>query len=529
MHVPRSAGLRCRHPLRFLAPAAAVLAAGLAAAPGAPASTLTAGTPVQVPDQPLATPQGTPCGNEIAFSESKGSVNYPDSEVEPMVAVDPTNPMHLVAAYQQDRWNDGGDNGDVGVVSTNGGAKWALSATQAAFTICTGGTLDRASDPVVAFSSDGNTVYQSALAFNANGPAFGGTSSVQVSTSADGGKTWNTPVIVKEDTSTTVLNDKDWITADPTNRLKAYVVWDRLVSPSVNANPTAFNHVFAFRGPAWFSETTDGGASWSAPKIIYDPGEYDQTIDNEIVAPAAGPAAGDLLDGFTLIRTKGGKGNHQSATYDVAMLRSTDGGATWSAPTIVSPLVRAEASSLSGQPYRTGDVLPQFTTDPRNGNVYVVWQDGRFSSSGQPKIAFSQSTDGGKTWSTPIEIDQAPSSAEAFTPQIAVNSDGTIGVTYYDTENATSSNPGNTDEFIVHCHAASVDCSSAANWAAGGETLLSTSGSFDMMTAPLTPTGFFTGDYEGLTTSGSTFDPFFVMAKPIATKGPTDPFANTAG
>jgi hypothetical protein len=210
-------------------------------------------------------------------------------------------------------------------------------------------------------------------------------------------------------------------------------------------------------------------------------------------------------------------------------LRSTNGGATWSAPTIVSPLVLAEASSLSGKPYRTGDVLPQFTSNPRSGNVYVVWQDGRFSSTGQPKIAFSQSTDGGKTWSTPIEIDQAPANAQAFTPQITVSSAGTIGVTYYDNERASVAKPGNTDEYLVSCPAATVDCSSAANWAAGGETLLSTSGSFDMTTAPLTPTGYFTGDYEGLTTSGSTFDPFFVMAQPIATKGPTDPFSNTAG
>jgi len=35
--------------------------------------------------------------------------------------------------------------------------------------------------------------------------------------------------------------------------------------------------------------------------------------------------------------------------------------------------------------------------------------------------------------------------------------------------------------------------------------------------------------FDDLTSAGSTFDPFFVMAQPIATKGLTDPFANTAG
>jgi len=516
----------------LVAAAALTVLAASTAVPGASANVLTAGTQVHVPDHPWAG-TSTACDNQIAFQESKGSINYPDTEVEPYVAADPSNSAHLVAAFQQDRWNDGGDNGNVAVVSNDGGATWALSSSQAKYTICEGGSLDRASDPSVAFSSDGSTVYQAALAFNADGPAFGGTSSVQVSRSTDGGNTWNTPVVVREDTSTTVLNDKEWVTADPTNSSKAYLVWDRLVSPSSHSNPGAYAHVFAYRGPALFSETIDGGKSWSASKTIYDPGEYNQTIDNEIVAPAAGPAKGDLLDGFVLILNKGGKGNNERSAYYLAMLRSTDGGATWSGPTIISPLDVAEAGSLDGQPYRTGDTIPQFTSDPSNGNLYVAWQDGRFSSSGQPKIAFSESTTGGKTWTTPVQIDDAPAGAEAFTPQIVINSGGTIGVAYYDNENASVANPGYTDEYMVHCHASSDDCTKRASWTEWGETHLN-SASFDMTTAP-NAGGYFTGDYEGLTTSGTTFDPFFVMARPDATAcasptaACTDPFANTAG
>ena len=514
-----------------LAVAVSATLAALTFVPGASANTLTAGTPNQVSDFPWATNSSNQpaCDNEIAAATAAGSVNSPGAEVEPYVAADPSNSQHLVAAFQQDRWNDGGNNGDVAAVSTNGGTSWSLSNNQAAFTICAGGSFDRGSDPSVAISALGSTAYQASLAFDSNGPAFGGPSSVQVSRSTDGGTNWQSPVVVRQDNSTTVLNDKEWITADPTNDNNAYLVWDRLVSPSQNSNPSAFTHVFAFRGPALFSKTTDGGKTWSPSQVIFDPGEYNQTIDNEIVAPAAGSAKGDLLDGFTLILTKGGKGGNQRAADLVAMIRSTDGGATWSKPTIISQIRVAEASSLNGEPYRTGDVLPQFTSDPSNGNLYVVWQDGRFSSTGQPKVAFSQSADGGTTWSTPIEVDQAPADAEAFTPQISVNSAGTIGVSYYDNENASVAHPGFTDEFIVHCHAATADCTNPANWTTGGETLLSTTGSFDMLKAPFSETGFFTGDYEGLTASGATFDPFFVMAQPIAIAGPTDPFSNTAG
>lgn len=509
-----------------LATAVGLALATLIGAPGASANTLSAGSLTQSPDQPFGTSPGA-CATQIANSESKGSINYPDAEVEPLVAVDPTNSQHLVAAFQQDRWNDGGANGSVAVVSTHGGSSWSLSGTQAPFTICTGGTLDRSSDPTVAFSSDGNTVYQASLAFNANGPAFGGTSSVQVSRSTDGGVTWQTPAVPRLDTSTTVLNDKEWVTADPANASNAYLVWDRLVSPSVNANPTAYLHTPAFRGPTWFSQTNNSGATWSPGRIIYDPGQNNQTIDNEIVVPKAGRAAGTLFDGFTLILNKGGKGNRRRTAYLVAMIHSADGGSTWSQPTIINPLIDAPVT-IAGHLVRTGDILPQFTSDPGTGNMYVVWQDGRFSSTGQAKIAFSQSTDGGKTWSTPIRIDQSGAdNIPAFTPQITVNSDGTIGVTYYDMENAAAQQPGLTDEYIVHCHAATDDCTDPASWSTWGETRLSTSGSFDMTTAP-DAVGYFTGDYEGLAAGGSVFDPFWVMAQPIATKGKTDPFSNTA-
>ena len=100
-------------------------------------------------------------------------------------------------------------------------------------------------------------------------------------------------------------------------------------------------------------------------------------------------------------------------------------------------------------------------------------------------------------------------------------------MSYYDLKNATITNQGLTDVFMVHCHATSADCTNAANWAAGGETRI-TPTSFDMTTAP-NAEGLFTGDYEGLTASGTTFDPFSVLAQPVATAGKTDPFANTAG
>jgi hypothetical protein len=511
----------------LLASAVLVLAAAAVAA----ASTFIAGALVRAPDMPLAGTSAA-CAAKVAASTAAGSVNYPDAEVEPHVTVDPTNPTHLVAMFQQDRWNDGGSNGDVVVVSNNGGASWHLASSQPKFTICQGATsgspgfFDRTTDPWLSFSSDGNIVYAIADSFNANGPAFGGASAILVSRSLDGGETWQTPVTARVDASTTVLNDKETVTADPSSPNVAYAAWDRLVSPSENANPGAFNVSPAFRGPAMFSKTTDGGVTWSEGRPIFDPGQKNQTIGNQIVVPTAGPAAGVLFDGFSLILSKGGKGNNGRSSFSVAVIRSTDGGATWSQPIIVSDQQVASVS-IAGQDVRSSDFLPEFAAAP-DGTLYAVWQDQRFSPTGASKIALSRSTDGGLHWSAPVRVDQSPGDTAAFVPQIHVSPGGTVGLLYYDLENATAAQPGLTDAFIAHCHGATTNCANPAAWAAGGETRLTTTGSFDYLTAP-DAGGFFLGDYDGLTSSGETFKAFFDASQPIATTGPSDSFSNGAG
>lgn len=511
--------------VRVLAISAASAVTALLGASAASAGPFPADPPVQVGDNPLVV--NPACAAQVAHSTSLGSTNYPGSEVEPYVASDPSNPNHLVASFQQDRWNDGGSNGLTNVVSQDGGKTWTLAANQPAFSKCEGATpgstgyFDRSTDPWTSFSSDGKIVYSISDSFNANGPAFGGASSIIISRSTDGGVNWQAPVSAISTASPTALNDKESVTADSLNPTAAYAVWDRLVSPSLNANPSAFNHAAAFRGPSFFSKTTDGGQSWSPGRVIFDPGEKDQTIGNQIVEPAAGPAKGVLIDGFDLITTKGGKGKHQSSTDSVAVIRSTNGGASWSAPIIVSP-EQVGHVSIAGVPVRSSDQLPEFATDPK-GNLYAVWQDARFSTTGASKIAFSMSTDGGLTWSRPIQADQSAPDAPAFVPQIHASSDGTVGLNYYELA-PTSISPGLTNAEIAHCHSS---CSSPGSWSANGETPLGGPRPFDYTTAPFAG-GYFLGDYVGLTASGNTFAPFYMMSQPIATKGLSDPFANQA-
>jgi hypothetical protein len=454
-------------------------------------------------------------------------VNYPDAEVEPYIAVDPTNPTHLITTVQQDRWFDGGSNGLTDAVSTNGGKTWALATTQPPVSICNGATpgspgyFQRATDPWVSFSSDGKTAYSISDSFNANGPNFGGASSIVISRSTDGGVNWQTPVTARLDTSFNVLNDKESVTADATKPLNAYAVWDRLVSPSTNANPGAFPHTPAFRGPALFSRTTDGGVTWSPGRVIFDPGEQNQTIGNQILVPKTGAAAGQLIDGFNLLLNKGGKGHNFRFSHSPSIIRSADDGNTWSGAIVIAQEQPAPVF-INGELLRTADDLPEFAAGPE-GNLYAVWQDGRFSPTGNAKVAFSMSTNGGLNWSTPIRIDQSKGAAPAFEPMVTVRSDGTVAVSYYDLENSSNLMPDVTAAYMVTC---SSKCTDPASWATGGETQMGPT--FNILTAPKTVSGDgFLGDYQGLAASGDTVNDAFVMANPVATFGPTDLFFNT--
>ena len=99
---------------------------------------------------------------------------------------------------------------------------------------------------------------------------------------------------------------------------------------------------------------------------------------------------------------------------------------------------------------------------------------------------------------------------QAFTPSVDVAADGTVSVTYYDFRNNTPDpNTLPTDYWMVHCHAATADCSQGSEYA---NEIRLTDTSFDMEKAPVAR-GYFVGDYEGLANDigdeGADFAPFF--------------------
>ncbi|HEY2031946.1 MAG TPA: sialidase family protein [Myxococcales bacterium] len=206
---------------------------------------------------------------------------FPGTAVEPAIAADPRDPQHFCAAFQQDRIANGGAAAVIASCSFDGGHTW--KRTTLPFSACTGGSLARATDPWVSIGPDG-TVHIIALGLDGFGPA----KSMLAARSTDGGRTWSTPIALQADTSEQFFMDKETITADPNDARFVYAVWDRFNGDTNDPTTPA---------PNWFTRSIDGGLSWEPPRIIAQTGPSFQGIGNQIaVLPG-----GRLVNVFTFV------------------------------------------------------------------------------------------------------------------------------------------------------------------------------------------------------------------------------------
>jgi hypothetical protein len=521
---------------------AGTVTSGLMFAPpaGAASPSATLGPLVQISGP---SPFGGCTADNVGGQEAQGSVNFPDSEIEPFIDVNPGLPRRMIAVWQQDRWSDGGSRGLVAGVSSDNGATWN-TVTSPKFTVCQHGRFERASDPWITFGPTGAAYFMS-LSFDFDPTVFGGHSAMQVSKSQDSGHTWLNPVTLIEDNDPNVINDKNSLTADSTNRLRVFAIWDRLELFSASAaqqkavaQAIAGQHdkvIMAgrtlrsmqanaaaaatdppqFKGPTYFTRTKDAGVTWDRPIIIHDPGANNQTINNQILVEPNGT----LIVMFTEILNLA-NGVH----VEISLKRSTDSGFSFVPINGVIHVTRIFSLAIANptgtttpnlnEPVRDAGLLFDPAVDPHNGHLYVVWQDNRFSRNNPAvdQIAFAQSTDRGATWSQPIKINKTPfrlnvKRTAAFIPTIAVNSDGVLVATYYDFRNDDATGEL-ADQFAVFCDPASSDCTKSANW--GGEKRL-TDASFDMLDAPVAR-GHFLGDYMGSASVTQDVHPAFGIA-----------------
>ena len=409
--------------------------------------------------------------------------NFKDTEVEPLVAVNPTNPQNVIGVFQEDRWSDGGAHGLLAAVSFNGGSSYVNDWAE--FSACSDRPetpefehLPRATDPWVSFDAAGRA-YQVGLPIIDG--SLTGESAITTSYSDDGGLTWSAPVDVtrQNDPAGAVFLDKQSITADPYHAGRAWATWIQGNLPGrEHQRRQARTRVLL---PRHADDLPDGRrrADLVDAQAMTNANLYAQ--GNQIVVQPDGT----LIDSQAILFKGSGIQPNLNGLY-MAVMRSTDGGAHWSSPTTIAP-IRTVGVSADGQPLRVGDYLPDLAVDPSTGTLYITWADGLGGATN--KIVLSRSTDGGRHWSTPTVVSHHDS-AQSFNHAVAIGNDGELAVLYYDDFRNDSRSGIPTDVYLRHSG------DGGATWSA--PQLLT---SFDLANAPISR-GYFVGDYQGLAPIG---------------------------
>lgn len=458
-------------------------------------ASLTVSPGVAVAGTTAAGPDVTVSGASTLSSCSAGASAdfasaYSDTEVEPQVAVNPLNRLEMVGTTQQDRWPDGGARGLTSWMSRNGGVSWT-KLPDVPWSACQGGPtrFGRVTDPWVSYDAAGNLYF---IGQPIDSAALG-LSAISATTWNRSANTWNPPqILIEDDGSRGIFNDKVSITGDPTRAGHAYATWLRWsFPPGERQSENADNFSFAARGEPMISRTTDGGATWSPAVPMRRSNAFFQ--GNQIaVAPD-----GTLYDVAATLFTGAGLQPNDQGVY-MGVMRSLDAGRRWSAPVRIAPIgTTALTVPDDGFPIRAGDYLPDIAIDPNNGTIYVTWADGL----GNPlnRIVLSKSTDGGRHWTAPVPVSSSDPGVQSYNHAVEVTPDGTVVVAFYDDRNnVTDDGIATTDVWVRHSH------DGGATWE---EQHLH--GPFDHYTAPISyfapgdPRGLFLGDYIGLEATGS--------------------------
>src|SRR5262245_27964683 len=145
---------------------------------------------------------------------------YHNSELEPQIAVDPTDPFHIVGVWQQDRYSSSGARALVAGLSSDGGNNWDVAPIPwFDSTDPLGHAYERYTAPCVSIAPHGY-VSATALALPIT-DGFPTPSAVLVTKSTDGGETWLPPVTLAATQAPPGSNpaelqhDKEAVTADP--------------------------------------------------------------------------------------------------------------------------------------------------------------------------------------------------------------------------------------------------------------------------------------------------------------------------
>jgi len=389
---------------------------------------VTSKTPPNSPSTYECTANGNPA------ADMKLDCDDPFPNNEPNVAVDPENPLHMVASS-----NDYGSCCDQYYTTFDGGHTWQTG------NMSTRGPNITGSDPITVFDPKHDTVVHISLNYHVTSgrPAVNG--DVVASESTDGGLTWQVPTVVGHGLGARRFFDKPDATVDtsPSSPYygRIYVTW------------SGFDGAFRYlSSPILMASSDDGGTTWSTPRVIsgsnptyctfQSSGPGGVCDEDQASAPRVGPD-GTLYVAFMNSQHAAAWEPGEQEENQYMVVRSTNGGQTFSNPQHVVdledgtrdyPLNADGRQTLSGLQVRVWGA-GTLAVDPTSGRLYISYSD---NSMGVHDVdnpvtrseAFVVTSANGTSWSAPAMVDPDPN--ESWFPWIDVAPNGTVGVIYND-------------------------------------------------------------------------------------------------
>jgi hypothetical protein len=393
-------------------------------------------------------------------------------QAEEVIAVNPTNNKNLIAGMNDSRV---GFNHCGYAWSFDGGKTWGDQVPPFyQFIMGDGHTADACSDPTATFDAQGNA-YVGGVLFDIGSAASAFV--VAKSNAGIGGSFYHSPVpgafqtysdvplgVVASDNDPDVFHDKEFIVADANSGSpkvnNVYGTWTRFATTGVGVGGNS---------PIYFSQSIDGGATWSPGIEI----SGSSATDCGIFSGSADPNACDQDQGSHPVVGKDGtiyvafgNGNTPLPGINQVLFVSCPASAdctvaaSWTAPTKVGDLIDNHPTGsvnpfdpTSGCPFGrqclppNGYRVPEFTSISisvdKNNKLYTVWSDfrngggtctGSAATATPPcdnDVFYATSSNGGATWSAAFRL--TPAGNAQWQPWSSVTSDGkTLWVAYYD-------------------------------------------------------------------------------------------------
>src|SRR2546428_11734242 len=357
--------------------------------------------------------QLTPNVNTDCETSSVGPHN------ETSIAVNPIDANNMIGGANdyQLALNPGGHVSETVLsrahVTFDGGKTWSMCPLNSS------STYQATGDPALAFDAAGNAYY-STLGFRFVGPGNVQSPDVLVSNSADGGKTWSAVRVASGSgvfTSVGDVLDKEYVAA-----------WGN-GNAIVTYGDFRQGQKGSFISAEIFSAVThDGGQTWSTPVNISSP------LTEAFVSTPVVTKDGHVFVSF-LNTTDLATGRDDYEVVEV----SPPTGAALSAPVKVATTIDGATDypiAFGRQTYQDSVfrswAAGNIAADPKDAaHLAVAWSDMRNSTTPAPSdpykaktnsdVVVSQSTDRGKTWSSPVAIKLA---GDQFMPWSAYDKNG---------------------------------------------------------------------------------------------------------